>query len=405
MELITAAKGSVHITPLQDSLWHRAIIGAETCILQKGNKFAPQVMNNTLIRIKDGVGMIQGRFFCIEPNTYDEVELSSGSQGVNRIDIICAKITANGDGTQTGSWEIVEGDPTTGSPVTPEYTEGNLDNGDPEALFGIIKVTFEGASITSAESINEGAQSILLSAPLSSGAAAHNTIYRGKYLGSAVTDEQYARIQDGTFHDLFIGDYWTIDGINWRIADFDYWYGTGDTECTTHHAVIVPDTELYKAQMNTSNVVTGAYVGSRMYTTNLATAKTTINNAFGSAHILSKRLHLQNAATNGYSSGGTWYDSTVDLMNEINVYGSKIYGDVINGTNWPNLYTTDNSQFALFRHDHSRIIGRDANNNRSAWWLRDVANTTSFARVNSYGLAGHNTASTSLGVRPAFGIC
>ena len=32
----------------------------------------------------------------------------------------------------------------------------------------------------------------------SSGAGAHNAIYRGKYLGASVTAEQYAAINDGT---------------------------------------------------------------------------------------------------------------------------------------------------------------------------------------------------------------
>ena len=47
------------------------------------------------------------------------------------------------------------------------------------------------------------------------GAGAHNAIYRGKYLGTAVTDEQYAAIAAGTFDDLYIGDYWKINGVNW----------------------------------------------------------------------------------------------------------------------------------------------------------------------------------------------
>lgn len=153
MELITAAKGSAHITPLQDSLWHRGIVGRESCVFSNGSKFAPQVMNNSLVRIKNGLGMIQGRFFCIEPNDYDEVTLSNGGQGVNRIDVICAKVAVNSNGTQTGSWYVVEGTPTTGDPAVPEYTEGNLDSGDLEALFGMITVKFEGTSITEVTNI------------------------------------------------------------------------------------------------------------------------------------------------------------------------------------------------------------------------------------------------------------
>ena len=65
----------------------------------------------------------------------------------------------------------------------------------------------------------------------------HNSVFRGKYLGTSVTAEQHAQIAAGTFKDLYIGDYWTINGVNWRIAHFDYWLRTGDTECTKHHIV------------------------------------------------------------------------------------------------------------------------------------------------------------------------
>jgi len=154
-----------------------------------------------------------------------------------------------------------------------------------------------------------------------SGAGLHNSLYRGKSLGTAVTEAQWAAITAGTFEDMYIGDYWTIGGVNWRIADFDYWLRSGDTECTAHHVVVVPDTCLYNAKMNDENVVTGGYMGSKMYTENLDSAKTTINTAFGSAHVLSHKLWLTNAVTNGKATGGAWVASTVDLMTEEMVYG------------------------------------------------------------------------------------
>jgi|GEM_PF-403314 len=226
----------------------------------------------------------------------------------------------------------------------------------------------------------------------------HANIYRGKYLGSSVTAEQYAAISAGTFDDLYIGDYWTIGGVNWRIVDFDYWYGKGDTACSTHHVVIVPDTNLYTAKMNDSNVTTGGYIGSQMYTANLANAKTTINSAFGSAHILSKRELFTNTVSNGIPTAGAWVDSTVDLMNEINVYGSYIFTPANNGTTIPYIYTIDTTQFALFRLDPTRIC------NRSGWGLRDVVSAACFAVVAGYGNASFYGASNANGVRPAFAI-
>lgn len=239
--------------------------------------------------------------------------------------------------------------------------------------------------------------------PSTGNAGFHNSIYRGKSLGTSVTSAQWAVISAGTFDDLFIGDYWTINSVTWRVVAFDYWLNYGDTACTTHHAVIVPDSTLASCKMNGTNITTGAYIGSDYYTgangnTGKATAQSAINGAFGSGHILNHREHLQNATTNGYESAGTWYDSTFELMTERMVYGCDIFHNVQHGTNIPNFYSIDTSQLPLFRLDHSRIC------NRAIWWLRDVASAAYFAYVGSNGSAYCYNASASYGVRPAFGI-
>lgn len=229
-------------------------------------------------------------------------------------------------------------------------------------------------------------------------AGAHNSIYRGKNLGTTVTEEQWEAISSGTFTDLYIGDYWVIGGVNWRIAAFDYYLNCGDISFTKHHAVIVPDTCLYNAQMNTTNVTTGAYKGSAMYTANLTQAKSTINSAFGSSHVLSHRIYLSNATSNGRASAGEWTDSTVDLMCEHMVYGSGIFSPVSDGSNVPNNYRVEKGQLPLFALEPSRIC------NRATWWLRDVITAASFAHVYYNGSADYGDASNSFGVRPAFCI-
>ena len=231
-----------------------------------------------------------------------------------------------------------------------------------------------------------------------SNAGAHNAVYRGKFLGNSVTAAQYAAIKAGTFDDLYIGDYWTIGDVNYRIAAFDYYYNTGDTPCETHHVTLVPDVPMYRHVMNDSNVTTGGYAGSKMHTTGLAEAKTTINNAFGSAHILTHRQSLCNAVSNGKPSGSSWYDSTVELMTEQNVYGGKIFGAGNDGSTVPALYTVDRSQYPLFSFRPDLICIR-------YWfWLRDVVSASRFAFIYGYGDASSADASTVDGVRPAFSI-
>lgn len=267
---------------------------------------------------------------------------------------------------------------------------------------GLKKITFANFRAKAVEGTEAKIAPLLFN-----NAGAHNAIYRGKSLGSTVTTAQYAAIKAGTFDDLYIGDYWTISGVNYRIAAFDYYLNSGDTSCTTHHVVIVPDTCLYNAQMhNTSsggwesgaaNTTAGGYVGSDMYKSNLEQAKTTIKSAF-SGHVLKHRIYLTNAVANGRASGGAWCDSEVDLMCEQMVYGSGIFSPVSDGSNVPANYRVEKSQLPLFQHEPSRIC------NRAAWWLRDVITASDFAGVGDRGHAGYSYASNSLGVRPAFCI-
>lgn len=233
-------------------------------------------------------------------------------------------------------------------------------------------------------------------------AATHNMVYRGKALGGSVTSEQWAAIKAGTFKDLFLGDYWSIGGVDYLIAAFNYWLTCGDTACNTNHLLVVPRNNLYTAGMNSSNITTGGYVGSEMYKTGLAQAKTTINNAFGSAHILNHRQYLVNAVTSGAPTGTDWYDSTVELMNENMVYGGRQFSPMPNGATDPwttcRNYTIDKSQLPLFHLAPWLIC------NRQWYWLRDVVSAASFAHVDGSGYACCNYASTALGVRPVVGL-
>lgn len=254
-----------------------------------------------------------------------------------------------------------------------------------------------GVKVITVENLHKGLQTDIDSVRnvLADGAAAHNCIYRGKNLGTSVTAEQYAAISSGKFTDLYIGDYWVIKGVTYRIAAFDYYYNCGDTNFTKHHAVIVPDTSLYKAQMNTSNVTTGGYTGSAMYKSNLAQAKTTIKAAFGSAHVLTKRELLTNAVNGNTPSGWAWFDSDVELMNEVQAHGSVAWG--AHDGNGYNVASGD-GQFPLFMFDRTKL------HNREDYWLRDVASATLFSLVHHSGYANGYDASASLGVRPAFCI-
>lgn len=216
----------------------------------------------------------------------------------------------------------------------------------------------------------------------------HNSIFRGKNLGSSFTAAQQAAISSGTFDDLYLGDYWTINGHKYVIGGFNYWKNHGDTKFTSNHLAMIYETGI-TAQMHGSNVTSQGYVGSLMYTNTIPTLDTTVQTDFGSAHVLTRREYLCNAATDGKASGFSWYSVRCVLMNEPMVYGSYICAT--------EYVTTDKTILPIF------LMNPESQNTGSWWWLRDPVSSATFADVHSYGYATNSAyASNSGHVRVAF---
>lgn len=232
---------------------------------------------------------------------------------------------------------------------------------------------------------------------LPNNAGSKNSRYRGKYLGTSYTTEQQQAVASGTFEGLEIGDYWTIGGVSWRIAGFNYYLHTGTSELTTNHITIVPNTELYTHVMNDTNTTDGGYVGSKMYTEGLEQAKTIINNAFP-GRVLNHRQMLCNATVDGKASGWAWYDSEVELMCENMIYGVSVFGDSDSGGGSGYNVGLGKSQLPLFS------FRPDLVSNRQTFWLRDVASDSNFARVDAEGSAFVGGAGNLRGVRPVFSV-
>lgn len=194
------------------------------------------------------------------------------------------------------------------------------------------------------------------------------------------------------------GDIYTLSRLLGHIAAFDYYLKCGDTSFDRHHAVIVPDTQLYTHNMNATNTTEGGYVNSLMRLEGLTQAKEKAVAVFGADHVLTHRVYLTNAVTNGKPSGGAWFDSDVELMNENMVYGSHIFAPGCDGSTIPTNYTVEKSQLPLFQLAPHLI------SNRQWFWLRDVVSSAYFARVFNGGNAYYYNASYEGGVRPDFPI-
>ena len=85
----------------------------------------------------------------------------------------------------------------------------------------------------------------------------HRNHFRGNFLGSKVTADQISSIRNGTFKDIWIGDYWTdSSGMNWRVADINYYWhrqalpetlSNGDhNHFKANHILVIPDEILFE---------------------------------------------------------------------------------------------------------------------------------------------------------------
>lgn len=233
------------------------------------------------------------------------------------------------------------------------------------------------------------------------GAGLHNSIYRGQSLGTSVTAEQYAHIADGSFDGMWIGDYWTILNIVYRIGAFNYWLHVGDIECIAPNVMLVPDGFIGEAKkMNDSATTSGGYGGSKMRSVYLDEAKALISAAFG-GHVLSHRECLVSSVSSGKPVDVTWYDCTVELMSERMVFGNAVNGCMRNGDSSV-LYTgTSTAQLPLFALCPEKKIASERDN----YWLRDESTNAQFCLVGGWGNQSVNDANRELGVRPCFAIC
>ncbi|WP_418623738.1 hypothetical protein [Waltera sp.] len=156
MELVTGRAGTPHITSQQDRQRNQGTFGDGAYILKTGNQLDPVVQSSNKIQIKDGALMFQGALFSVKVGTVDEVTIANGSQGMQRKDLIVARYTYDaGENVESAAWAVIQGTPAASNPVTPEYTEGDIQAGDTTVECPVFIVTLDGINITGVEMVPE----------------------------------------------------------------------------------------------------------------------------------------------------------------------------------------------------------------------------------------------------------
>lgn len=214
----------------------------------------------------------------------------------------------------------------------------------------------------------------------------HAQMFRGKNLGSSFSSSLMATIQSGAFKDLWIGDYWIIGGVTYRIVDFDYFMGVGAPVATSkHHLVVMPDKSLYARQFHDSSTANG-YINSDIFKTGLQDAKTKFNAAF-QGNILSHPEQLSNAADGNGITGSIGTSVSVDLPSIEMMTGYNPYQPYEVGTQ-------GYSQFSLFRLNRQLSIPDQTMATKTMYTNGRIARLTADGSLASWGLTN------SYGIRP-----
>ena len=240
------------------------------------------------------------------------------------------------------------------------------------------------------------------------GAQTHNNIFRGANLG-ALTSTHIANIQNGSFHDMFIGDYFSINGSNYVIAGINYKKGHGDTSPLGNHLVLMPSdwsktpTETLAPDgktthyMNDTDTTAGGFAGSKLYQTYLPQIQTKLESDFGANLMTFRTVVSTHVDDSGAPDQAEWRDAKVSIPNEVMIYGTTLNGNNKNGS-WYNI-GDENSQLPLMRlNDAERNFNRIG-----SMWLRDIPSASQFALAYSNGDARAFNASYAWnGVRAFF---
>ena len=159
MEIVSGRTGKPHVTSQQFRQIIEGIIGDESCILPSGENLEPELVSNNLLKIRSGMMCHHGNVSSVKIGTYDEVELANGSQWMKRIDLVVNRYTRNKeDNTEKNEWIVIMGTPAESNPTVPEYTKGNLQEGDLVDDCPAFEVHFDGINITEVTKMLEIAQ-------------------------------------------------------------------------------------------------------------------------------------------------------------------------------------------------------------------------------------------------------
>ena len=149
MEIVSGLGEKPHVTSQQFRQILEGTIGQKSYIITSGENLEPELAANNLLKIRSGMMSHHGNVSSVKIGTYDEVELTNGSQGMKRIDLVVNRYTRNAEtNIEKNEWVVIMGTPVASNPVAPAYTVGNLQNGDLVDDCPVFELHYDGINVT-----------------------------------------------------------------------------------------------------------------------------------------------------------------------------------------------------------------------------------------------------------------
>ena len=149
MEIVSGLGEKPHVTSQQFRQILEGTIGQESYIVTSGENLEPELAANNLLKIRSGMMSHHGNVSSVKIGTYDEVELTNGSQGMKRIDLVVNRYTRNAEtNIEKNEWVVIMGTPVASNPVAPAYTVGNMQKGDLVDDCPVFELHYDGINVT-----------------------------------------------------------------------------------------------------------------------------------------------------------------------------------------------------------------------------------------------------------------
>lgn len=153
IELVTGYQGKDHVTAEQWADFNRGIFG-DAAILPVGNRMETAIQTANQISVKDGVAVFDGRQVYIGYGESENIAITSGTQGMQRRDIVVVEYTREEEtGIEGVRFKVINGTPAASNAKDPAVQDMDIRTGVFVSQKPFCRVRLNGTAIEGVDSL------------------------------------------------------------------------------------------------------------------------------------------------------------------------------------------------------------------------------------------------------------